>query len=35
MWDSPLALWSLGSGWLLMAFLGLAWWRGQEPETAD
>jgi plastocyanin len=29
--DSPLALWSLGGGWLLMAFLGLAWWRVREP----
>jgi hypothetical protein len=35
MWDSPLALWSLGSGWALLAFLALAWWRAQEPRGAE
>jgi plastocyanin len=30
--DSPLALWSLGSGWALLLFLALAWWRHQEPK---
>jgi plastocyanin len=34
LWDSPLALWSLGSGWGLLAFLGLAWWRAREPSGA-
>jgi hypothetical protein len=28
---SPLALCSLGSGWGLPAFLGLAWWRARVP----
>jgi plastocyanin len=34
LWESPLALWSLGSGWGLLAFLGLAWWRAREPAGA-
>jgi plastocyanin len=30
MWDSPLARWTVWSTFGLVAFLGLAWWRGRE-----